>query len=362
MRMTDPMPRARVIFLLLLTGACAVPARATAQTRRLALDFDTTAAAAALAILEREQGGAPVPDEAWTRLFSTPGYARLKEREAAMRRDFTDSSFVDFIRSDTLIARTPALRRTLDQWARTDVEGAARRALAYLPDDARITATVYIMIKPKPNSFVWDLARDPAIFLYLDPALSAPEFENTVAHELHHIGLASVSARADSLAARLPERARLAAGWMRAFGEGFAMLAAAGGTEVHPHIASPDSTRARWDSTMGHFNRDLDTLAAFFGKILSGELHPDSVRAVASTFYGIQGPWYTVGWKMAVTIEERFGHAELVRCITDPRRLLMRYNAAAAERNWSRGEALALWPRELIAALDPGRADAPRRP
>ncbi|MBC7895946.1 MAG: hypothetical protein H7066_11080 [Cytophagaceae bacterium] len=34
---------------------------------------------------------------------------------------------------------------------------------------------------------------------------------------------------------------------------------------------------------------------------------------------------------MAVTIEQAFGRAELIRCMRDPRRALARYNAAVAK-------------------------------
>jgi hypothetical protein len=65
---------------------------------------------------------------------------------------------------------------------------------------------------------------------------------------------------------------------------------------------------------------------------------------VAAEFYGVQGPWYTVGWKMAVTVERRFGRAALIECLRDPRRLLARYNAAA-------GDSLARWSPALLAAF-----------
>jgi hypothetical protein len=42
--------------------------------------------------------------------------------------------------------------------------------------------------KPQIHSFVYDVRGDPAIFLYLDPEQPPAQFENTVAHELHHIG------------------------------------------------------------------------------------------------------------------------------------------------------------------------------
>ncbi len=321
---------------------------------RVSVRFDVAEATAALDLVEAGRRGI-VPEGEWRRLFATEGYARLKVREAAMRRAFTDSSFAAFVQSDTLARRAPALRAALRAWEGVDVRSAAARALAYLPEDARIHATVYIVVKPRSNSFVWDLDRDPAIFLYLDPEVTPTKLENTIAHELHHIGFASVRARADSLAAALPDNVRPAAEWMGAFGEGFAMLAAAGGPDVHPHATSPDSDRARWDRDVANVNADIGQLEQFFQDIISRRLAtPDTIGAVAAGFYGIQGPWYTVGWKMAVAIERRFGRAELIRCMTDPRRLLVRYNEAAADFNRTHADQLARWSPSLVAALGGG--------
>ena len=55
-----------------------------------------------------------------------------------------------------------------------------------------------------------------------------------MAHESHHIGFAEAGRRYDAQIASLPEDARKAAAWMGAFGEGLAVLAAAGGPDVHP--------------------------------------------------------------------------------------------------------------------------------
>ena len=48
-----------------------------------------------------------------------------------------------------------------------------------------------------------------------------------------------------------------------AFGEGFAMLAAAGGPDVHPHAVSSPEERARWDKDMLNFNDDLKKVECF---------------------------------------------------------------------------------------------------
>jgi hypothetical protein len=175
-----------------------------------------------------------------------------------------------------------------------------------------------------------------------------------MAHELHHIGLGAKDAQADSLVQAMPDSVQLAATWIGAFGEGFAMLAAAGGTDVHPHAVSDQDERRRWDQDVARFNDDLRTLDEFFLNIIAGRFpSPDSVRTVATTFYGTQGPWYTVGWRMAAVIEEQLGRAELIRCLTDPRRLLRSYNEAALRHNRSAPDTLVAWSRELVAALQP---------
>jgi len=355
----------RLVVLLIGLRALWMVSPCPAQapgSERVRLRLDSAEAVAVLRLLELERSGRVASDADRQRLYSTEGYVRLKAREAAMGRAFTDSEFTAFVRSDTLRSRAAALRRALSAWERADLRAAAARALAYLPAAARIRATVYIMIKPRTNSFVWDVERDPAIFLYLDPGITRAKFENTVAHELHHIGFASVRGSTDTILAALPDSVRAAAEWIGAFGEGFAMLAAAGGPGIHPHAVSPPADRARWDKDLANFNRDVRTLETFFRDIMTRRLAtPDTIRAVASTFYGVQGPWYTVGWKMAVVIEEAFGRAELIRCMTDPGLLLSRYNAAAAARNRTHADTLALWSPELVAALGRHKTPPDRR-
>src|SRR5580704_4786739 len=228
---------------------------------RVQLSLDTSEADQVLAILALRSQGKPVADSAWQKLFATAPYQRLKQREKAMGEKFnnpaiafSDDDFKRFVLSDNLLPHGSALLNTLDRWKKADLRRDARRVLGYLPKDATIRAKVYPVIKPATNSFVWDLSSDPTIFLYLNSDVKREKFENTVAHELHHIGLASVGPIYERKIAGLPEPAHTAAEWMGSFGEGLAMLAAAGGPDVDPHAASSPKERARWEHDLGTFN------------------------------------------------------------------------------------------------------------
>lgn len=335
---------------MLCHTAVAAQARAGGG-ERVQLKVDASEAEAVLAVLEAKKPGVNVGEAAWQRVFSSEPYVRLKKREASLRREFTDDDFRKFVLSDDLAKRSPALRRTLDAWAKEDLVAAARRVLPYLPAEAFIRAKVYLMIKPQPNSFVFEVSTDPAIFLYLDPEVTPAKFANTVAHELHHIGYSSVKLAKSGLEGLSPD-ARTAVEWMGAFGEGFAMLAAAGSPDVHPHAVSPKEERARWDRDMANFDKDLKSLETFFLDVIDGRLKTEAeINERGFSFFGTQGPWYTVGYRMAVLVEKREGRAKLIACMSDPRRLLATYNRVAAELN-AKGKSLpALWSDGLLTRI-----------
>jgi hypothetical protein len=310
----------------------------------------TDEADAVLAILAKKKTNQPVTEADWQRLFSSEGYIRLKKREAAMQRAFDDAEFKTFVLSDSLAERAQALGETLAKWKGADVSRAGELALAYLPKTTHIQAKIYPEIKPRTNSFVFEVKTDPTIFLYLDPAISKEKFENTLAHELHHIGYAGScpSKETSDEIAKLPPNAQTVLKWIGAFGEGFAMLAAAGGPDIHPHAVSSKEERDRWDRDMANFNDDLKRVEKFFLDILANRFTEDEMQKISSEFFGVQGPWYTVGWKMSVLIEKTYGRRKLIECICDQRKLLPTYNKAAAKHNRRAHEALALWSEQLI--------------
>lgn len=347
-------------LVIIASGTLVSAPVCTAQTATPAavnVRLVTDEAEAVLAILAKRKTNQLLTEADWQRVFQSEGYLRLKARETSMKRSFEDADFKAFVLSDQLAAQTQALAETLSRWKGADISGAASLALAYLPKDARIRAKIYPVIKPRDNSFVFDVKNDPAIFLYLDPTVSREEFVNTLAHELHHIGYGSScpSRRTSDEMAKMQPNAQTVLTWIGAFGEGFAMLAAAGGPAVHPHAVSNQEDRARWDRDLANFNDDLKKVEQFFLDILANKLTDDEIQKTGFSFFGTQGAWYTVGWKMAVLIEKTFGRAKLIECLCDQRKLLFTYSKAAAKHNRTSRDPLALWSAAIINSIKPAK-------
>ena len=221
--------------------------------------------------------------------------------------------------------------------------------MEYLPAGARIRATIYPVIKPKDNSFVFEVDTDPAIFLYMDPEQDPAQLENTLAHELHHIGFGTLPSRKGEDLSEAGKSARL---WIGAFGEGFAMLAAAGGPSIHPHATSPAEDRARWDQDLSRFPQEFQLMTSFFQRVLDGTLKGEATRKEAASYYGVQGPWYTVGWRMASLIETRLGKARLLKVYSDLPTLFRAWNEAAEAEEKAGGPKLPRWPDALVKAME----------
>jgi len=338
---------------ILIVALFLLIASANAAWAQVNVRLVTDEADAVLSILTKKKANEAITESDWQRVFQSEGYVRLKKRETSMQRSFEDTDFKSFVLSDQLAERAPALAETLNRWRRADVTHSAQLALAYLPKQAQIRAKIYPVIKPRENSFVFEVNTDPAIFLYLDPAVSSEKFENTLAHELHHIGYGSTCPAKDTETEidALAPPVKTALTWIGAFGEGLAMLAAAGGPDIHPHAVSKAEERARWDGDLKNFNADLKNVEKFLLDVLDGKLSEAETQKTGFSFFGTQGPWYTVGWKMSVLIEKTYGRSKLIECFCDRRKLLSTYNQAAAKYNRRSGEQLALWSDSIINRL-----------
>jgi hypothetical protein len=304
---------------------------------------------AVLRILSMEANGPFVPEASWNELFATDGYKRLKAREAGMKRKFEDADFRVFVESKELVARRAEFQKALETWKRADVGECQRRALDYLPKGADIRAKVYVLIKPKTNSFVWDTQKDPAIMLYLDPSSPLEAFAGTVAHEMHHIGYSNScpSKEFQSWLDKQSQSKQTAYMWLGAFGEGAAVLAAAPGLDAAPQATAKKEVKDDWEKGMAHQPEQFKAVEEFFLSVCKGELTAEKAQAKATEFYGIVGPWYTVGYTMMTTIERAYGRERLIACYLDPRLLLATYNDAA--RKLKTG--LPVWSDKLILAM-----------
>lgn len=336
--------------VLLCIGILLFASAADSRAQQVDVRLISDEAEAVLAVLAKKRANEPITRDDWTRIFSSEGYTRLKKRELSMERPFDEAEFQKFVLSDELAQRATALEETLARWKRADVMRSAELALAYLPSSARIRATIYPVIKPRDNSFVFEVRTNPAIFLYLDPAVTQNKFENTLAHELHHIGFGAICPAAETsrAIALLSAESQTVLNWLGAFGEGFAMLAAAGGPSIHPHEVSKADERARWDQDVKNFNVDLKKVEEFFIRVLEKKVTGAEVQKEGFAFFGTQGPWYTVGWRMTTLIEETFGKQRLIDVMCDRRRLLTTYNEAAARYNRNAKEPLATWSEAVV--------------
>lgn len=339
------------LLILVLLSAVAVNAR---PSSRLNVKIIADEAEAVLNILEKRADRAEITESDWVRIFESEGYKRLKKRELSFSRPFADETFRVFVMSDELFSRREALAATLIQWKRIDPSTAGNLALAYLPSEAVITAKIYPVIKPRENSFVFEVRSDPAIFLYLDPKTGAEKFENTLAHELHHIGFGTACPAPETKAKRekLPEGVKRALSWTGAFGEGLAMLAAAGAPNIHPHLVSDARERAEWDASMANFDADLRKVESFLQAVADGTLKGDEANQEGFKFFGVQGPWYTVGWKMATVIERAYGRERVIESFCDESKLLKTYNSAAKKLERRDAEKLGLWSEGLSGKLN----------
>jgi hypothetical protein len=139
---------------------------------------------------------------------------------------------------------------------------------------------------------------------------------------------------------------------MGGFAEGRAVLAAAGGPDVHPHATSDSTERAVWDRDVARAAADVPRLEAFFIDLLDGRVPDDAEQtrrgmAFINTDSVPQGPFYTVGYLMARTVERRFGRDRLVASLCDAGRFLADYQQAAAEE----GTSLPRWGEDLLRRL-----------
>jgi hypothetical protein len=84
---------------------------------------------------------------------------------------------------------------------------------------------------------------------------------------------------------------------------------------------------------------DIPRLEAFLTGVLDQRIGGDAIQPAFMKFISTddvpQGAFYTVGWKMASTIERARGRSALVGMICDPVRMMRTYNELVKRPVWS---------------------------
>ena len=308
---------------------------------------------AALAILEERQSTQRVKEASWDRLWATEGFNRLDIRQNHYGDDGSRERIRQYLLSEESLKQFAALRKAVADWEKVDLDGTAKRAEAYLPEGQSVAAKIYPVIKKKSNSFVFEVSTNPAIFMHLDGKKSTDRIEDILAHEFHHVGLVGCSNPKDYESLSKPVQNTLK--WMGTFGEGQAMLASAGGPEMHPARRTPASEWMTWERDVANFNRDVKRIEAFFWSVAKDELSDEEQRSQWFSFVNAgdvpQGAFYTVGWKMAATIERFRSRGYLVDILCDPRSFMEAYNEIVADYSLEDGDGLAQWDPALLRFL-----------
>ena len=220
----------------------------------------------------------------------------------------------------TACARVTTLRIRL-RWLGDPalVEQARGRAQTALPPQARLEATVYVLLDGRSPAYA--VEDQAAIVLDLlqvrDPAWA----ETTLAHELHHIGAASL------LPPPCPE-----------LGLGAAL-------ETLTDMALEGAATWYVDGWRGHPTQaDFALIEAFLQDALMGRLTEDELTArKAELVRGVRGPLYRVGNQMIAELAAARGDAWVKAHLGHPVGLL---------RAWREAEGTSALSEELFVLLD----------
>mgnify|MGYP000524842875 CR=1 FL=1 len=345
------------------------------------LEIDVTGTELVLEYLRNVAAGRVDP-KLMEEIVSDPGYQVFIRRQRAMANrtgegrpsSVTDEEFsrflVAFARGEEwdgallfsklgeafrrAMTRLDLHAKVLDKVKELDVSGLESQVLQRLPEGATLDATVYFLAEVHPDAYVFGgsivvsffplVVSRGSLFSGKVPVLPV------LCHELHHIGLASISPSLDE-ATKEGLVLSVIGGLL---GEGAATMFFTP-PEGGPHWESWRETAADLPGHYQEFEKMLQ-------EILEGSRELPEARA--ELFQRFFRPYrkksypagYVLGVDMCRTIYRRFGEAALVDVMARPSRFLRLYNEAADEGEyrfgdglvqelWRIGEAGQAWPR-----------------
>ena len=309
--------------------------------------LDTTGAEEFLRFMEALEQGQPWSDGEIWRLVASPPYQTMLAHHGALDDDVTPEAlarvFIALRDGDAYTSQSPRLMRMYltYQWAGKElgmlrerlaqladgdrVQQAAEKARAALPPEARLECTVYVLADGYSPAY----ATDDAIALDLLQISPPGNVRRWVAHEMHHIGTASL----------LPEPCADP-------NLGVALDIMAGLLQEGAATYWVDGWRAF--PTAG----DYEQVASLLPDVLEGRLSPRETKARLTELLGDdkRGPLYRVGNGVIVTLAAAHGDDWVQARLGDPVGLLR-----ATHREGG-------WPslKQALTLLDKSRGTCPQ--
>ncbi len=304
--------------------------------------FDAEGARRMLGLLARLAAGEEVADAEVQAVLETPAYRlffahhnRFANRSlapgefAAMLRAIPRGEFhTENPQLDRMWSRFRAVPARLGELqalyhevvARDVVPEAASIARRWLPGDAALDTTVFILLDGMSGGFVYQ----GQVAFDLLQMRGAGWFLKVLAHELHHIGVEALW-QGQLSAPYLPPGRRMALEFVgMLLGEGSATCLISGEPEEPEGVA-------QWQGHMAQIDHLFARVEGLLRRAWAGEIDEAAFEAeVPSFLQGYMGEAYAVGYVMVERIRQALGDDAVLACLREPRRALAIYNQAAA--------------------------------
>jgi len=277
--------------------------------------------------------------------LSPDQFARCLEDRAAGRaftgHEFLQNLLTAFDQARGRLAEHVAALERVRALTPAALEGEVRN---YLPPEARLDTTVYILAETHPAAYTFD----GDIFISFFPLKLSDGQLTTIAgpltsvlgHELHHIGFESVSPQADLLENAPQTAGEVALGLLGGLlGEGMATMLF---TPLDP--AQRDDGEVTWGQTAADLSLHYAALEEVLGDLIAAdgmaggfaasrlaELMRKTFHRFFSAYRGKHQPIvYVLGHDMCRVVAEAFGAERLVGLLREPGRFLAAYDEASA--------------------------------
>lgn len=303
--------------------------------------FDAEGARRMLGLLARLAAGEEVPEADVQAVLETPAYRLFfAHHNRFANRSLAPAEFAAMLRAiprGELSTENPQLQRMWARFreaparlhelqalynevvARDVVPEAAALARRWLPGDAALDTTVFILLDGMSGGFVYQ----GQVAFDLLQMQGAGWFLKVLAHELHHIGIEGLwLGQLD--APHLSPGQRMALEFVGLLlGEGSATCLISGAPEEPEGVA-------QWQGHMAQIDNLFARVEGLLRRAWAGEIDAAAFEAeVPSFLQGYMGEAYAVGYVMIERIRRALGDEAILACLREPRRALALYNRAA---------------------------------